>query len=160
MKRLLISSLLLLTVVSVSAQEQDSAYLQCLPTELQGDNQAKLLPSVEVVAFIDTTSSYRICGSYCYKIHKHTTKSSPFSSVTRDNSPGVLKLYPNPSPRGAMVYMILQERGQLTVYDLSGKVMMVQPGNPGMNRVMIPISYSTGTYLLRQGNRTTKLVIQ
>jgi hypothetical protein len=148
MKRLLASAIVLLTSVSLCAQCEDNPMKQDTPVY-------KPLAVVEVVAVIDTIRCWRICGAYC-------TRSASQQHVWHawDNPPpySLLKVYPNPSQRGVAFNVVLVEKGQITLYDLSGRIMIAHPGNLGVNRVVIPISYSAGTYLLRQGSKVSKVI--
>lgn len=82
----------------------------------------------------------------------------PFSLGNPENTAPAFSIHPNPASGQAAVSLQTNE-GQITLSDLSGKVILIKPADPGIT-VLDVSGLSTGTYLVQAGQDTKRLVVE
>ncbi len=97
--------------------------------------------------------------------YRNTTHWKDFRSVnayttylsTTETKNNLLKVYPNPA-KDHVVISNISKGANISVYDLSGK-MLFQTKSPGNSLNINTSSYKNGIYLVKVGEKTTKIIV-
>ena len=85
-------------------------------------------------------------------VNAYTTNLS--TTETKNN---LLKVYPNPA-KDHVVISNISKGENISVYDLSGKILF-QTKSPGNSLNINTSSYKNGIYLVKVGEKTTKIIV-
>ena len=94
--------------------------------------------------------------------YRNTAQWNGFKSVntyltTTETKNNLLKVYPNPA-KDHVVISNISKGENISVYDLSGKILF-QTKSPGNSLNINTSSYKNGIYLVKVGEKTTKIIV-